>query len=103
MLPDYAFLEVLDSKGKPVPDASVESRGNISGSLKTNENGKVRFEAGRDPRNLTSSLFTISKAGYFTFFDLGFYGQGSCEWEKYVQLELLKIPQTKAERKARAE
>lgn len=89
LLIDYLFLEVVDSNGKPVADATVEiSRANWQ-SMKTDEEGRARFEF---------SSFKVSKPGYFSFQDLGAI-QSSDSNETFFTLELLKIPQTKNERR----
>lgn len=87
VLPDYLFLEVVDSNGKPVADATVEiSRANWL-SKKTDEEGRARFGF---------SSFKVSKPGYFPFQDLGVT---QTSYRTFFTLELLKIPQTKNERR----
>jgi hypothetical protein len=84
-LPDYMFLEVVDSGGKPVADATVEAS---SQSIKTNDQGQVKF---------VSANYKVSKPGYYPFMDLG---EVRVPYRTFLKLELLKIPQTEKERKA---
>ncbi len=95
-VPDYLFLETIDSNGKPIEGATVElSKPNSSGKasrLTTDEKGKVRFYP---IHTSLPSLFTILKEGYFPFHDLGinpFLSQST------AQVELLKIPQNAKEK-----
>jgi hypothetical protein len=112
--PSYGFLEVVDYKNKPVADASVRrlyrfnldesSIGQANFLEKTNQKGLlekgIRVDAG-----YYNTLFSIDKSGYHSFIDcfemFKFLGYG---WrnnkENPIKIELLKIPQTPAERKA---
>lgn len=99
-LPDYIFLEVLDSKGKPVEAAEVQTvKSDFNPTDRkryTDEKGTIQFYLPASSRyeNL-NSYFTVIKDGFFTYHDLG--GSGRRHNSK-VQVELLKIPQTKAEK-----
>lgn len=95
-IPDYVFLEVVDSAGKPVKDATVETAGSYQGILKTDESGAARFDISSVSRNFTYSLFKVSMPGYFSYEDLGV---PIIKYQTQVKIELLKIPQTKAERR----
>lgn len=86
-IPDYLFLEVLDSNKKPVADAEIVREQTSPQTLKTDEEGKVRFYP---------ASFKISKPGYFPFEDLGIERTSR---ETRAVIELLKIPQTNAERR----
>src|SRR5262249_42279651 len=89
-MPDYVFLEVVDSGGKPVPEATVEITNRYNSEKytgKTDEEGRMQFELGG---------FTDSKPAYFPFPDFGIQ---TPSYKTKVKLELLKIPQTKTERR----
>lgn len=95
--PDSLLLTVLDSANKPIANAEVRT---VEGEMKnkrtlfTDENGKTEFFLPyQSQRNgdLNSS-YTISKDGYFSFQDFGGSGYGAV-------VELLKIPETDAERR----
>ena len=90
-MPDYLFLQVLDSGGRPVPDATVEIVPDSAKVLKTYEEGRTSFE-------LTPN-FKVSKNGYFPFYNLGI-DKDRVNWRTDAKIELLKIPQTPAERRA---
>lgn len=98
---NYHYLELIDSKKNPIPDAKVEVRTNRdrSETLQTDANGKGRIGV-LYPSGLGSyaSIFTITKPGYYPFYDFGLVFD---RFDYYnFQLELLKIPKTKKERKA---
>lgn len=110
---EYRFLEVIDSANKPVIDATVKVQIHCDGGdKKTNEKGKVeRFPiGGGDCGQLYD--FSISKDGYFPFRDIGLFSAPFNDlyreqfiYDKYYggrnyKIELLKIPQNKAEQKA---
>lgn len=111
-VPDYLFLEVLDSNNKPVENAKVGSNYVFGSSynkdyakqeIKTDEKGNAKFYLeGNYYYFPAKSLFSISKEGYFTFNDLGFpsleIGR-TLRREEVAQVELLKIPRTKKARK----
>ncbi len=99
-VPEYLFLEVLDSNNKPVEGATVETPPNgfsSSGGGKqlTDEKGTTRFFL---PYNsgyyAPTSYFTVSKDGYFTYHDFG--GVSAYPPNSNAKIELLKIPQNKA-------
>lgn len=96
----YSFLEVGDFTDKPVPDAVVKVYDNESGQ-KTNQNGQLEKGLLVRPDVCNSAGFSITKDGYFPFFD--FFGisdsffRGRNDRHK---IELLKIPETGDERKA---
>ena len=99
--PSYGFLEVVDFKNEPVPDASVNSL-NSGYSEKTNRNG--RTEKGIRIHNSLETSFSIEKTEFFTFTDYyGLFDFLRNSWrdnrENPIKIELLKIPETKAERK----
>ncbi len=106
-IPDYLFLEVLDSNQKPVEGATVESN-SIYGSsykdyqkreVKTDEKGNAGFYLeGGYYQFRSSSLFSVSKDGYFTFNDLGLFRPYYPIHRATAQVELLKIPQTDEEK-----
>lgn len=108
-IPDYLFLEALDSNKKPVEGAKVESdyifgssyKGYVKQDIKTDEKGNARFYLeGGYYYSPAKSLFSVAKDGYFTFNDLGFpsleIGR-TLRRDEIAQVELLKIPQTKEE------
>lgn len=107
-IPDYLFLEVLDSDKKPVEGAAVESEYVFGSSykdyekrgLKTDEKGNAGFplEGGYYYFSATS-LFSVSKDGYFTFNDLGISRPLYRIYRTTAQVELLKIPNTKKEKR----
>ena len=91
---NYQFLEVVDFQGNPVAGATVEAIGyQEQKSYQTDEKGQVEklpVFAG----DYTTTGFMISKTGYYPF---------RYEFEGFstrvpLRLELLKIPQTDAER-----
>lgn len=102
-VPDYLFLEVLDSDQKPVETATVEAAPNEFNSnetqkLITDEKGTVRFHLPWESKyGVLSSFFTVIKDGYFTYHDLG--GSRSHHGGSNAQIELLKIPQNKKEKR----
>lgn len=108
--PSYGFVEVVDSNNKPVADASVcrddceKVKQNQAYLIeKTNQKGLMEKgihlydDAYKRP-------FSIYKDGYYPFFDIfrlfKFLGYG---WknnrDKPLKIELLKIPQSKNEKK----
>jgi ankyrin repeat protein len=98
-VPDYLFLEVLDSNKKPVAGATVENAPSNFGSERkqiTDEKGTVGFYLPWDNRadNL-ASFFTVLKDGFFTYHDFG--GSGT-HGRSRAQIELFKIPQTGEEK-----
>lgn len=97
--PSYGFLEVVDFKNEPVPDASVLGGGSAE---KTDRNGLI--EKGIRIDNSLETSFSIEKAGFFTFTDYyGLFDFLRNLWrnnrENPIKIELLKIPENKAERK----
>ncbi|HEY0428228.1 MAG TPA: ankyrin repeat domain-containing protein [Pyrinomonadaceae bacterium] len=106
-MPVYLYLETVDSNQKPIADARVDA---VHPDLmqrntkQTDEKGAAVFEYMM--RLPAFSTFKISKPGYYPFDLFGlvratFYDG---EWTNYgyrekLTVELLKIPQNKAERK----
>jgi ankyrin repeat protein len=91
----YQFLEVIDSNGKPVADATVETLGfRAERSFKTDEKGQIeKIEVYYG--DYTTTGFAISKTGFYPFryeFEEGYSTRVP------LRIELLKIPQTKDER-----
>lgn len=86
-IPDYLFLEVLDSDKKPVAEATVVTTREVSQTIKTDKEGKI---------SIYPSTFEISKPGFYTFESLGI---GRTSRQTRATIELLKIPQTAAERR----
>jgi ankyrin repeat protein len=107
-IPNYLFIEAVDSNRNPIKDAKVflinaeleaaRSRQEIERGIQTDERGAAYFSLLHIGNDFSDSLFKIAKAGYFDFFDFGVpmrpRGQAS------VTVELLKIPATGGERKA---
>ncbi len=89
----YQFLEVVDSQGKPVAEAAVETFG-YKQTFKTDERGRVE----KLPiyyGDFNTRGFTVSKTGYYPVrYE---FGAGYAP-ENPIRLVLLKIPQTDAER-----
>lgn len=110
--PSYGFVEVVDYKNEPVSDASVRliNRGDYTDSqtgqaaVKTDEKGLT--EKGIMIRHSDFDIpFSISKPGYYTFIDcFGLFNFKKGWWrdnkENLLRIELLKIPENGAERKA---
>lgn len=91
--PSYLFLEVADSDGKPVAGATVNNS-----SVQTDEKGQAKLSYGNYGRKPLAPQFRIAKSGYFPFQDLGVLER--CLRGRDAKIELLKIPQTEAERAA---
>lgn len=105
----YRFLEVLDTEGKPVTDAKVETIGGPPGPKQTDEHGQVKdlpvYIGDYNTRD-----FKVSKPGYLTYEGQFFDGALSVYREFFESVEsdrnapikvvLLKEPVTDAERKA---
>lgn len=97
----YHHLEVVDSNQKRIEDAKVEMNTyqNSHDTLQINPQGTysigIMYPNGWSP---LSSVFAISKPGYFLFEDFGLplisYGSYS------IKIELFKIPINKQERQA---
>lgn len=101
--PSYGFLEVVDSKNEPVPDASVSLLNNNYYSEKTNQNGRIEKGLHIYPGD-RETPFSIEKTGFYTFVDyyglFGFLSGGfRNNRENPIKIELLKIPENRAERK----
>src|SRR5689334_21797566 len=97
-VPNYLFLEVVDSSEKPVADAAVEVPPFSNQTIKTNERGEAHSYLPNMSGDFTNSLFKVSKTGYFTFQDLGIPMRQYDQLR--LKLKLLKIPQTSEERQA---
>lgn len=97
----YHYLEVIDSNKKAIPDAKVEMRINrdSSESSQTDKDGKAQIKVWY-PNGLGAyaSVFTITKSGYFPFYDFGLV-LGRFDYYN-IKLELFKIPKTEQERKS---
>ena len=105
---DYRFLEmdVVNTDGKPVADAAVETVGyshRILQTLQTDQNGRLAkglpiASGGYD----TTVGFKVSKPGYFSYEDIfgTIGGPFSDRSNQPIKLELLIIPKTDAERRA---
>src|SRR5262245_9780061 len=102
---NYKFLEVVDFAGKPVAEAKVEALGSgCRTTLTTNQNGQLEKGLPVCVGDFQTNNFTVSKPGYYTFEDLGLLYSpfGNAYGDRYVdkfRIELLKIPETGAERK----
>lgn len=95
---DYRFLEVVDYTNKPVADATVNVEGGCDrGKKQTNEKGQLEKGLPVWHGDCGTRDFTISKTGYYSFTD-DFNITNSTKGP--IKLELLKIPQTRAEREA---
>jgi hypothetical protein len=90
----YQFLEVVDSQGKPVADATVETSG-YKQTFRTDENGRIeKLPIWYGDYNTTG--FTVSKTGYYPFrYEFGKRFSPRIP----IRIELLKFPQTEAERR----
>ena len=112
--PSYGFLEVVDYKNQPVADASVYS---LNGAVYTEPESAERSFVGKtNQKGLlengirfrysdTELPFSIDKPGFYTFIDyFGLFGflrsGGRDNRDKPVKIELLKVPETSAERAA---
>lgn len=101
VMPSYLFLEVKDSAGKPIEDAKVEMpRFNGAGytwsaERSTDTLGRAQFYP--MAASFPKSSFAVAKDGYYTYHDLGVTVNRD---RVNAVLELLKIPQSKAERRA---
>lgn len=99
----YRFLEVVDYANKPIADAAVKVEGScVASEQKTNQQGRLEKGFPIGYGDCQTYGFNISKDGYYSFAD--FFGvtgaiSGSSENEP-TKVELLKIPNTKAERKS---
>ncbi|MGI8469831.1 MAG: ankyrin repeat domain-containing protein [Pyrinomonadaceae bacterium] len=96
----YRFLEVVDYANKPVPDATVKVQASCeSGEQKTNEKGQLEKGLPIGLGDCHTDNFSISKNGYFSFPD--YFGIISNIYSREpIRIELLKIPETRAERRA---
>ncbi len=98
---NYRFLEVMDTVGKPVAGAAIETLGDCREVRQTDQNGRLEkglLVCGGD-ENTTG--FKVSKSGYFSYEDIGLIsGPFSDRSGQPIRLELLIIPKTAAERKA---
>ena len=93
----YLFLEVVDSSQKPVSDAKVETTLRSPQIIsQTDADGKFRIEfldMGRPP---FLSQFTVTRSGYYPFYDFGTLRGGG---GRQIKIELLKMPRSKKERR----
>lgn len=107
-IPNYIFLEVVDSAQKPVEKAFVEitppekvrkNQYKIGLQSKTTDYlGRVDFWLPHVGFEISQSLFRVSKPGFFDFSDFGQTYRYRDRAEFFV--ELLKIPENPAEKKA---
>lgn len=111
--PSYGFLEVIDYKNEPVADASVRilSGGNYKDApteqaafTKTDQRGLAEKGIPFFDGN-TETPFSVGKTGFYTFIDcfglFKFLGpSGRSNRENPLKIELLKIPASRAEKKA---
>ena len=108
---DYRFLEVVDTAGKPVVDAKVETfrfrDGSGLSTQQTDEKGKIE-KVPLYSGDFTTSFIRVSKSGYVTYEAEGLlYGDPvlAGEIQGYsprgpIKIELLRTPVTAAESKA---
>lgn len=103
----YLFLEVTDANQKPVAGAKIEAPSPYETETETpiketDEKGSARFESWNRPPDPTA--FRILKSGYYSFdlFGLlrGIFNENGFYESRKLKVELLKIPQNKAEKKA---
>lgn len=107
-IPNYLFLEVIDSNEKPIEDATIDLPNPVLEQLQklfvnkqkrqTDKYGKAAFMLPHISSNFSESIFNVSKFGYFDFFDFGVLIRPRDQTG--VRIELLKIPETKEEEKA---
>lgn len=97
-MPNYLFVEVVDSNKKPMSEAKVEIIiRNKNENFQTDEKGQIQTEwYGRSEKGSLAPLFIINKPDYYTFQDFG----GMNEYNRRVKVELLKIPTNEKERKS---
>lgn len=97
----YHHLEIVDSNHKPIEDAKVEMKTyqNSHDTLQINPQGTYSIGIMHPTGwSALSSVFAISKSGYFLFEDFGLplisYGSSN------IKIELFKIPTNKQDRRA---
>ena len=108
----YGFLELVDYKNEPVADASVRFLKNnnyqepqdFKGGLIEETNRKGLLENGIRFRESNPNVpFSIDKVGFYPFIDyyelFGFL-RGRDNKDDPIKIELLKIPTSRAEKKA---
>jgi ankyrin repeat protein len=95
----YKFLEVTDSFGKPVADAQVKSLG-CSVAKNTDQKGQLEGGVPICYGDDNTSDLTVSKPGYYSFENWGLFEAPFKDRQNEFRIELLKIPQTGAERRA---
>jgi ankyrin repeat protein len=105
-VPNYLFVEAVDSKGAPVKDATVQTGGvswennrakEVWGEgAPTGETGKTRIEIFRGYSGANGKKFRVLKSGYYPYYDLGTSASG---YNTFAKIELLKIPVTDEERR----
>ncbi len=106
MVTNYLFVEVVDSKGAPVKDATVQAAGyswenNQSKEVwgedrQTGADGKAQTYLPRSHSDISNKIFRVVKPAYFPYYDLGMPVTSHYTTAK---IELLKIPTTREERK----
>jgi ankyrin repeat protein len=98
----YKFLEttVVDTEGKPVDEAVVETIGyreKILKTLRTDRDGRLPKGLPVSSGDIPTFGFRVSKPGYFPYEDLGtISGPFSPGSDQPIKLELLTIPRTPA-------
>lgn len=92
----YTFLEVVDSKNKPIAGAVVETDTGHGNAPKTNSQGRLEQGMKILGGDHNTRTFTVSKSGYYVFEDYFGIVQGR---PQSIRIELLLIPKNKAERK----
>jgi uncharacterized protein len=104
--PSYGFLELVDYKNEAVADARVVPlSGNSSDRRQTDRKGRLENGIPHPFSAYAIFNFSIEKDGYYPFYDyfgvFQFLGEGGrSNPGEPIRIELLKIPQNRAERKA---
>jgi Ankyrin repeats (many copies) len=107
----YHFLEVLDTGGKPLADARVESVGSGPTGIKQTDEHGIAKDVPVYSGDFNTRAIRVSKQGYITYegadlFDRSLYAElfedmpASSKEEVLVKVVLLKVPVTAAERDA---
>ncbi|MEO6590672.1 MAG: ankyrin repeat domain-containing protein, partial [Pyrinomonadaceae bacterium] len=98
---NYRFLEVVNTEGKPVAGATIETSGGCQDVLRTDQNGQLEKGLPVCGGDSNTTGFRVSKSDYFSYEDIGFIsGFFSDRSGQPIRLELLMMPKTDAERKA---
>ena len=100
MVADYRFLEVVDTDGKPVAGATIETLSDRREVLQTDQKGQLSIIL-RISSNFEIAELKVAKPGYFSYEDIGIIsGPFTDRSNRRLKLELLKISGTAAERRA---